>query len=230
MNQARTEAGGIPLESRINNKLFIAREGFPFIFFGSGATLLLFFLNIPYLAIIAGILTLFTIFFFRDPPRQKKVDMKAVLAPADGMILGIRDIYNEENPLGGPAKKVSIFMSIFDVHVNRIPARGRILDILYHPGKFFCANLDKASLENESNRITIETSEDRRIVIVQIAGLIARRIACWIKVGDEVKAGQRFGLIRFGSRLDVYLPEDSEVIVQPRNRVKAGITTLGYLS
>jgi len=218
------------LESRINNKFPVAREGFPFVIIGSGFTLLFLFLDMPYFAMIAGILTLFTIFFFRDPPRQNTVDSKAILTPADGKILGIKDLNHDENPLGGPAKKVSVFMSIFDVHVNRIPTGGRILDILYHPGKFFCANLDKASLQNESNRITLETNDGRRIVFVQIAGLIARRIACWIKVDDEVKAGQRFGLIRFGSRLDVYLPGDSNVVVQPHNKVKAGITILGYLS
>jgi phosphatidylserine decarboxylase len=121
-------------------------------------------------------------------------------------------------------------MSLFSVHVNRIPIGGKILTILYNPGKFFSANLDKSSEQNENNRITLQTGDGRRIVLVQIAGLIARRIVCWIKEGDHVKKGQRFGLIRFGSRLDLYLPDDSHIIVQPFHKVKAGVTILGYLS
>jgi phosphatidylserine decarboxylase len=121
-------------------------------------------------------------------------------------------------------------MSIFNVHVNRIPTVGRILKIIYNPGKFFSANMDKASEQNENNRIILETSDGREIVFVQIAGLIARRIVCWIKEGAEVQAGQRFGLIRFGSRLDIYLPDDTKLLIQPKNKVKAGKTILGYLS
>ena len=121
-------------------------------------------------------------------------------------------------------------MSLFSVHVNRIPIGGKILATLYNPGKFFSANLDKASEQNENNRITLQTGDGRRIVLVQIAGLIARRIVCWIKEGDHVRTGQRFGLIRFGSRLDLYLPDDTHITVQPFHKVKAGETILGYLS
>jgi phosphatidylserine decarboxylase len=120
-------------------------------------------------------------------------------------------------------------MSLFDVHVNRIPIGGRISGILYRPGAFFAANLDKASEKNEQNAVFLDTRDGGRIVFVQIAGLIARRIACWVREGDEVQAGQRFGLIRFGSRVDVYLPEGSHVFVEPGHNVKAGKTILGYL-
>jgi phosphatidylserine decarboxylase len=121
-------------------------------------------------------------------------------------------------------------MSIFSVHVNRIPIHGKIVDISYNKGKFFSANLDKASEQNENNRITLETHGGRKLVFVQIAGLIARRIVCWINEQDHVKTGQRCGLIRFGSRLDVYLPSDTKVDVKPKNMVKAGETIVGYLS
>lgn len=218
------------IKTRINNRWPIAREGLPFILIGGSLTSVFLYVEFLILAIFSGLLTLFTIYFFRDPKREKDTSGKAVLTPADGKILDIKDLKDSENPLGEPAKRLSIFMSIFDVHVNRIPISGKILNIIYHPGKFFSANLDKASKENENNRITIETDDGRKILIIQIAGLIARRIACWVKEGDQVKAGQRFGLIRFGSRLEVYLPADSQIIVQPHYKVRAGLTILGYLS
>ena len=136
----------------------------------------------------------------------------------------------ENNPLGQPSIKVSIFMNIFNVHVNRIPFGGTIKKISYHPGKFLSANLDKASEQNENNRVTLETVDSREILVIQIAGLIARRIACWIEKGDSVKTGQRFGLIRFGSRLEVFLPEDSRIVARVRQKVKAGETVIGYLA
>jgi len=208
--------------------LKIAREGLPFIGIGVAFCLLFAVLDLDLAAAILGALTLFTIYFFRDPERRNASSEKTVLAPADGRILGVHSLEDGKSLLGEPGTKVSIFMSIFNVHVNRIPANGRISGISYFPGRFFSANLDKASAQNENNRVTLETS-GRQIVFVQIAGLIARRIACWIKEGDEVKAGQRFGLIRFGSRLDVYLPRDIRVVVQKGQKVKAGESILGYL-
>jgi phosphatidylserine decarboxylase len=179
--------------------------------------------------ILAGALTLFVLYFFRDPDREAEAEQKAVLTPADGRVLGVWNLERGDNPLGTRAVKVSVFMSLFNVHVNRIPAKGRITKILYRPGAFFAANLDKASEKNEQNAVTLDTREGKQIVFVQIAGLIARRIACWVREGDEVQAGQRFGLIRFGSRVDVYMPQGSRVEVRPRQRVKAGATILGYL-
>lgn len=208
----------------------VAKQGLPFICVAVGLTLFFVWAGLLLLAIIAGILSLFVIFFFRDPEREIEVQEKAVLTPADGKIVAIQHLKDPDNLLGEPAVKVSIFMSIFSVHVNRIPAGGRILKIAYHSGKFFSANLDKASEQNENNKITLQTEDGQKIVFVQIAGLIARRIVCWVKEEDMVRAGQRFGLIRFGSRLDVYLPGDSRVTVEPSNRVKAGKTILGYLS
>lgn len=213
---------------RIHNRLKIAREGLPFIGIGVVLTLLLAALDLETAAAILGALTLFTIYFFRDPERRSESSEKTVLAPADGRILGVYSLESGNSILGEPGNKVSIFMSVFNVHVNRIPASGKISEISYFPGRFFSANLDKASAQNENNRVTLQTG-GKRIVFVQIAGLIARRIACWIKEGDEVRAGQRFGLIRFGSRLDIYLPQDIRVVAQKGQKVKAGETILGYL-
>jgi phosphatidylserine decarboxylase len=170
------------------------------------------------------------ILFFRDPERNNTAPNKAVLTPADGRILKIQHIDDNNNPLGEPAIMVGIFMSILNVHVNRIPVRGIIKDITYRPGKFLSANLDKASEQNESNRITLQTSDSRKVVLIQIAGLIARRIVCWAKNGDLMEPGQRFGLIRFGSRLEVYLPYDTQITAQLRQKVIGGKTIIGYMS
>jgi phosphatidylserine decarboxylase len=216
-------------ERRIHNRIGIAREGFPFVGIGLAMTLLFFFLSLTSLTIVAGALTLFVLYFFRDPDREAGVQDNAVLTPADGKVLGAWTLESGESPLGTRAVKVSVFMSLFDVHVNRIPTEGKIAGVSYRPGAFFAANLDKASEKNEQNAVTLDTRSGRRIVFVQIAGLIARRIACWVREGDEVQAGQRFGLIRFGSRVDVFLPEGSRVMVQRRQKVKAGETIIGYL-
>lgn len=216
-------------DSRIHNKCPLAKEGLPFVFIACAITALFLFTGFFIISIFTGILSLFVIFFFRDPDRKNLTEQKAVLTPADGTILEIAHLNNNRNPLGKPAIRVSVFMSVFNVHVNRIPITGTIKKISYRPGKFFSANLDKASKYNESNEITLESADSQRIVIIQIAGLIARRIACWIKGGDHVEAGQRFGLIRFGSRLEVYLPGNSRITARVRQKVRAGETTIGYL-
>jgi phosphatidylserine decarboxylase len=217
--------------SRINNTWPVAKEGIPFIATSAGLTILLAFLGLLYVAIPVGMFALFTIFFFRDPERVFQSDDEgAVLTPADGTVLEIRHLRDADNPIGRPAVKVSIFMSVFNVHVNRIPLAGVVEQIAYRQGKFFSANLDKASTENERNLITLTTGEGDRIAFVQIAGLIARRIACWIEKGERVVRGQRFGLIRFGSRLEVFLPAESRITVEPRQKVKAGVTVIAHLS
>ena len=217
-------------ETRINNKLPIAREGFPFLLSGCALTCLFIHLGFLSVSVVAGVFSLFTAYFFRDPERNNTFPNKAVLTPADGRIIKIQNIEDPNNLLGEPAVKISIFMSIFNVHVNRIPIEGTVKNIDYHPGKFFSANLDKASEQNESNRITLQTPEARKIVFVQIAGLIARRIVCWVKDGDHMRTGQRFGLIRFGSRLEVYLPHDTQITARLGQKVSAGVTVIGYLS
>jgi len=217
-------------ESHINNKWPLAREGLPFVFIGLVLTIIFLFVGHNLFSILAGIISAFVIFFFRDPDRQNSASHKAVLTPADGKILAIQHLKDNNNTLDQPAIKISIFMSIFNVHVNRIPVGGVIKNITYHPGKFFPANLDKASKYNENNLITLETDGSHRIAFIQIAGIIARRISCWVREIERVDAGQRFGLIRFGSRVEVYLPENCRITAYPGQKVRAGETIIGYLS
>ena len=217
------------IHKRIHNTLPLAREGFVFIAAGGVLTGVSLGLSLWPLGVLFGLLTLFTVYFFRDPARNPRVDERSVLTPADGRIVEVSPAQYPADPKGERAFKVSVFMSVLDVHVNRIPAAGKISEVTYHPGKFLVASLDKASEQNERNALTLETHDGRRVVIVQVAGVIARRIACWVRQGDEVQAGQRFGLIRFGSRLDVYLPADSRITAAPGQRVRAGETVIGYL-
>jgi phosphatidylserine decarboxylase len=213
----------------INNKLPIAWEGIPFILIGIVLTSILFILHWKALAIPMAVATLFTIYFFRDPERTHIDNEKAIFTPADGTVLSIENLHNGDYRLKDKAIKISIFMSIFNAHINRIPIKGKIAQLSYHPGTFFSANRDKASVYNEHNIVTLETDNKKKIIFVQIAGIIARRIACWIKKGDYVETGQRFGLIRFGSRLEVYLPNNCEIKVKKGEKVKAGKTIIGYL-
>jgi phosphatidylserine decarboxylase len=215
---------------KVNNRLPIAWEGIPFVLGGVALTALFFILDLQLLAIFLALLTLFTGYFFRDPNRNPVDQEKAVLTPADGRILTIRNLETGDSRSGDKAIKISIFMSVLNAHINRMPVSGRVSQLAYHPGRFFSANLDKASLHNENNVVTLETDSRKRIILVQIAGLIARRIVCWVKTGDYVQTGQRFGLIRFGSRLEVYLPPDTAITVSVGQKVKAGQTVLGYLS
>lgn len=215
------------IHKRIHNTLPIAREGFAFIVSGVILTGLFFSLSLSLLGVLSGLLTLFTVYFFRDPDRSPQDDEKSVFSPADGKIVEAAPAEYPSEPKGQKAFKVSVFMSVFDVHVNRIPAAGRIEAVAYHPGRFLVASLNKASEQNERNAVSLETHDGRRVEVVQVAGLIARRIACWVKEGDAVQAGQRFGLIRFGSRLDVYLPADSRIMAVPGQKVRAGETVIG---
>lgn len=216
--------------SRIENRLPVAREGLPFILCGIALAVLSGFLGWNIALLIFAFLTIFVVYFFRDPERKPDEAGNAVLSPADGLVIKAGPLTDSDNPFEGPCREVCIFMSLFDVHVNRAMVSGVVTGIDYVEGSFVSADLDKASLQNERNRIRVKTPEDRTLVVVQIAGLIARRIACWVGVGDRITAGQRFGLIRFGSRLDVYLPEDSTITVTPGHRVKAGKSVIGYLN
>jgi phosphatidylserine decarboxylase len=216
--------------SRVHNQLLLAREGIPFVAGGWAVTGILYFLSPWPFSAVALILTFFIMYFFRDPDRKRQVPEGAILSPADGKIIEVRAVQPDENPLQAPALKISIFMSVFDVHVNRIPVNGTVTKISYRAGRFFAANLDKASSDNESNRLLIETPGGRKVLVIQIAGLIARRIACWVEEADRVQAGQRFGLIRFGSRVEVFAPEPSRAGVKVGHRARAGQTILGYLA
>jgi len=205
-------------------------EGFPFVGGLALASLVLFWLWSP-LGWIGTILTAWCAYFFRDPVRVTPVREGIVVAPADGRISRIANASPPaELGLGAkPLTRVSIFMSVFDCHVNRSPVSGRIERIAYHAGKFLNADLDKASEDNERNALVITTASGARIVVVQIAGLIAQRIVCFVREGISIGAGERFGMIRFGSRLDVYLPDGVRPIVAEGQTAFAGETVLADL-
>jgi phosphatidylserine decarboxylase len=206
----------------------IAKPGYYFIMAAIFATAVFSIAGVASIAFAGLVITVFIGYFFRDPERVAPIDEGAVVSPADGRVIIAEPV--DENPfIDGKCIKISIFMSVFNVHVNRTPHEGKVFKISYFPGKFFSANLDKASRENEHNAVFIETETGKKICMVQIAGLIARRIICRLKEGDIVSRGERFGIICFGSRLDVYLPADTKICVGLGNRVKAGETILGYL-
>ncbi|HEX7373019.1 MAG TPA: phosphatidylserine decarboxylase family protein [Thermodesulfobacteriota bacterium] len=209
-------------------KFPVAKEGMIFILPLGILSLILWIVRLPILAGLGTFSTLFVIYFFRDPERGIPPGEKAILSPADGKVIQVQPCV-EERFLQGPAIKISVFMSLFNVHVNRNPLSGRIVDSAYSPGKFLRADLDRASAANEQNALLVETAEGTRLMVVQIAGLIARRIVCWVKKGDSVVRGQRFGLIRFGSRLDIYLPRDTQLQVRVGQKALAGQTILGHL-
>jgi phosphatidylserine decarboxylase len=208
----------------------VTPEGYPFIGAFALVALLLFWLWYP-LGWIATALTVWCIYFFRDPPRVTPIRDGLVVAPADGRVSQITTIAPpHELGLGAtPLPRISIFMSVFNCHVNRSPVAGRIEKIVYQPGKFLNADLDKASVDNERNSLVIATS-NARVAVVQIAGLIARRIVCYVREGQPVAAGERFGMIRFGSRLDVYLPAGTAPMVAVGQTATAGETVLADLN
>lgn len=194
----------------------------------AGATLLALVAGYRGLGLVLLLLTLFVLWFFRNPQRKTPEKENLVISPADGKVIRIEETASEEQP-GKTFLRVSIFMNIFNVHVNRIPYSGRVRFIRYRPGKFLSANLDKASALNERNTVMVQTDDGKEIITVQIAGLIARRIVCWLREGMQVRKGDRFGLIRFGSRLEVFLPLGSAILVEVGDRVRAGETPIGEL-
>ena len=209
----------------------IAPEGIPFLL-GAAAVAAVLSLVWPRTvpaALFGVLLTVFMGWFFRNPDRTSPSLPGAVISPADGKI-----VYAGDNPpgryFGEPGKRVSVFMSIFDVHVNRAPVSGRVVSVRYHPGKFLAANVEKASLANEQNGVLLETPDGHRVAYVQIAGLIARRVVCDLAPGDAVRVGQRVGLIRFGSRVDILLPASASLNVRVGDRVRAGESVVGVLS
>jgi phosphatidylserine decarboxylase len=168
-------------------------------------------------------LAAFIFYFFRDPERVIPADPGAVVSPADGRVVVVTD----ESNAGRPGKRISIFLAIWNVHVNRSPASGVITNLNYRPGKFYAAMRPSASADNEQNVITLAT-DSGELVFKQIAGLIARRVVCWKKSGDRVARGERIGLVRFGSRTDLWLPRDSELVVKAGDHVKGGSSVVAY--
>ena len=201
----------------------IAKEGIPFILFFAFCTLIFALIDFKILSILFLALTFFVLNFFRDPERYPPSDENVVVSPADGKVVEIKKVLD---PIRNIEKsRISIFMNIFNVHVNRSPVSGEIKEIKYIPGKFFNAELDKSSEKNERNLINIKSNHGD-FTVVQIAGLIARRIVCWVKKGDKVLIGQRIGMIKFGSRVDLYIPSGYEIIINKGQKVVAGLTIL----
>ena len=205
----------------------VAREGWPYLAATVAVALAVGWFLGRWWSVPFWLAALFVLQFFRDPPRNVPGDGRTVVSPADGRIVAVesaRDAYLERDAI-----KVSVFMNVFNVHSNRSPVDGEVQQAWYHPGKFFNAALDKASLENERNALWLKTVTGADVTCVQIAGLVARRILCYVKPGDGVARGERFGFIRFGSRVDVYLPSSASVKVALGDKVLGGSSILAVL-
>ncbi len=213
----------------------IAREGLPFIAIGLVLTVTSILAASRWdskvllgMSAVFALLTVFTVFFFRDPDRSFEPEPGILVAPADGKVLAVEEIGFHEY-VGGDAIKISIFLSVFDIHVNRVPADGAVEYVKYIPGEFHMAFVDKASELNEQTEIGIRTASGHKVVVKQIAGLIARRIVCCLTEGMEVVAGDRFGLIRFGSRTELFVPVGTDIQIKAGQRVKGSETVMGFL-
>lgn len=206
------------------------REGFRFVAIFAAVTLVLFLLWAPLGWIGLG-LTIWCYYFFRDPERVTPARPGLVVSPADGIVSLIEPAVPpaELGMADAPLTRVSVFMSVFNCHVNRAPVAGEIVSVAYRPGKFLNASLDKASADNERNGLRIRMEGGRELAVVQIAGLVARRIVCFVKPGERLATGERFGLIRFGSRLDVYLPPGVAPLVSIGQTMVAGETVIAVL-
>jgi phosphatidylserine decarboxylase len=205
----------------------IAREGWPFLAIALAVALVLSGLGWWPLAILAWLLFAFILQFFRDPARPVPAQANAVLSPADGRVVRVdrvRDPYLDRDAL-----RISVFMNVFNVHSNRSPVDGEVKARWYHPGSFVNASLDKASLENERNALHLRTPDGRDVTCVQVAGLIARRILCYVEPGARLRRGERYGFIRFGSRVDVYLPPDAHPRAAVGDKVAATTSVLAEL-
>jgi len=207
------------------------REGIRFVAIVASITLGLFLLS-DVLGWIGVGLTIWCYYFFRDPERVPPIGNGLIVSPADGIVSLIEEAVppKELEMPDAPLVRISVFMSVFNCHVNRTPIEGEITAVAYRPGRFFNASLDKASADNERNSLRIRMVNGQDLAVVQIAGLVARRIVCFVKSGDRMRTGERFGLIRFGSRLDVYLPEGVDPLVRVGQTMIAGETILARLN
>ena len=207
--------------------MHFTRRGYPWILGLGVASLVFGLLDLRAAALPLLGLALFSAWFFRDPERVAPVGDGLVLAPADGRVVAVETGVRRESLFPGPLSRVSIFMSPLDVHVNRVPLSGRVLEVRHQRGKFRAAFSPEASDVNERNAVVIEDRQGRRVVLVQVAGMLARRIFCSLEGGEEVTGGQRYGMIAFGSRLDLYHPPQLVLRVGVGERVKAGETVIG---
>ena len=208
----------------------VALEGYPFIAVSAFATLVVAIIGYELPALAGLLLTCFVLYFFRDPDRILPEEEDVIVSPADGKVLSVEKVFDERF-VREQVYKISIFMNVFNVHVNRVPYNGRVSKVIYSPGKFYAANSEHAALENEYCAVIVTTPKsEKQMAVVQVAGLLARRIVCWASKGDELSRGQRYGLIRFGSRVDLYLPLQVQLEVAAGQKVRAGETVLGYIS
>lgn len=198
----------------------LAREGWPHVLIVGGAALAVHYAGGALFAAPLWVALVFVVQFFRDPPRAIPAAPGLVVGPADGRVIGVGEV--DDPYLKRRAKRISVFMNVFNVHANRMPVAGRVMEAWYHKGGFLNAALDKASEANERNALWIRTDEGRDVVVVQVAGLIARRILCYVRPNERVERGQRYGFIRFGSRVDVYLPTEAHTRATLGDRVKGG--------
>jgi phosphatidylserine decarboxylase len=206
--------------------MHFAREGYPRIF-GLGLLCLVFnLLGFPTLGLMLLVLTFFVAYFFRDPERFAPEDDRYLVAPADGRVVTIEQNVNNDRWLSAPATRVGIFMSPLNVHVNRLPVSGVVESVRYQAGKFHPAFAEDATQVNEQNGVTIQDAQGRRVVFVQVAGILARRIVCSLNGGERVRQGERYGMIMLGSRVDLYCPMEAQVKVQVGQSVKAGETII----
>ena len=202
----------------------IAREGWPFVGLTVGLALVATWLDWTVIAVLLWLVAVFVIQFFRDPARTPPVGEGLITSPADGRIVVVG---KATDPITGQESlKISVFMNVFNVHSNRAPIQGRVMDVQYFPGAFFNAAIDKASEQNERSAMVIEDPQGRRLTCIQIAGLVARRILCYVKPGDSLLRGARYGFIRFGSRVDVYCPLGTQALVSVGDKVYAHSTAL----
>lgn len=209
-------------------KVPVALEGVPFIGIAGFLTIISAIFGSVSLTILFLLTTFFILYFFRDPERFVPTDENSVISPADGKVIVVEKVHDTKFT-EQEAVKISIFMNVFNVHVNRNPFSGSVEKVLYFPGKFYSADKKKAADYNEQCAVVLNSDKGKKLAYVQIAGLIARRIVCWLEPGDSVKKGYRFGLIRFGSRVDIYLPADTPVNVAVGQKVTAGETVLANI-
>ncbi len=207
----------------------VAREGLPFLAVTSVPWVGTLVLGWTMASAVLGVAALFMVWFFRNPPRRVPVGPNLVVSPGDGRVLAVVE---EDEPrfLKERAVRVSIFLSPLDVHINRTPCGGKVSAVGYSPGKFLVASRPEATLENEQTAVLIETEEGRRVLCVQVAGYVARRIVCWLSEGERVARGERYGLIRFGSRMDLYLPVGTKVRVVAGEHVRGGESVIGVFA
>jgi phosphatidylserine decarboxylase len=215
--------------SSVLGRGFLAAPAYPFILAFGGLTLALWLLNLGLLASVSMLATLFLLYFFRNPGRTTPLDLDAIVSPADGRIILVDEVQENEF-LKSPARRVAIFMNVFDVHVNRAPVAGRVLATRHRDGSFLAAFKEEASRVNEQQAVLWETPAGLRVLTVQIAGLLARRIIPAFAEGDVLAKGAPFGMICFGSRVDLYIPRNCVIITKTGDRVRAGESIIGRCS